>query len=374
MNNCKINILMIIGNTERGGAQAYVLNVLRSIDRSIFQIDIAVNESVPDGYDDEIKALGSNIYFFPKFKFVNFWEFRNIWEEICKGHKYNIIEAHATNAASVIFRIARKYGIHTIAHSHSAGYRGNIIEKCIKKAFSKFTKYESDYWFACSDLAAERLFGKKYRSYPRYYDIPNAIDTTQFLYDEDKHYRIRQALGIDRNTIVIGHVGSFTEPKNHTFLIDIFYELKKEKRNYVLLLIGDGPLKETIEEKTKKLGLSTEVFFIGNVQNVNDYMMAMDILLFPSVFEGFPVALVEAQTTGLPCVISDSITKDVNQTELIHRLSLNLSAKEWAQKIMDSISMTTDRKKYFEILNKSQFDIRKNTAFLMELYINIVND
>ena len=371
MRNMPIRILMIMGNTERGGAQAYALNVLRSIDRNLFHIDFAVNESVLDGYDEEIKSLGSDIYYFPKFHFVNYLEFSSTLNKIFEEHKFDIVEAHATNAASIIFRLAKKRGIHTIAHSHSAGYRGNKIEKIIKKAFSKLTKYESDYWFACSDLAAERLFGKKYKLYPRYYDIPNAINTTLFMYDEEKRFRIRQSMGIDNNAIIIGHVGSFTEPKNHSFLIDIFYELANDEREYILLLLGDGPLREEIQEKVNKMSISNKVFFMGNKQNVNEYMMAMDVFVFPSIFEGFPIALIEAQTTGLPCYISDSITEEINQTDLITRISLNDSPKEWAKAI--KLSTTMDRVAYFHKINRSKYEITKNIELLMNLYQEIVD-
>ena len=363
---------MVLGNTGRGGAQAYVMNVLRSIDKRRFKIDIAVNESKPDGYDDEIRLCGSDIYYFPKFKIFNWYQFQKRWEELLKTQKYDIIEAHATNSASVYFNMAKKLGIRTIAHSHSAGYRGKKVEKMIKKLFSRLTKAKSDYWFACSDLAAKRLFGDDYKFFPRYYEIPNAIDTIEFKFDKEKRDYIRNKLGISNNTMLIGHVGTFSEPKNHSFLIDVFYEMQNYKTEFKLLLLGDGQLRNVIIEKVKKMGLTDRVIFAGNVQNVNEYMMAMDAFVFPSIFEGFPVVLIEAQTTGLPCFISDSITDEVSQTDLITRISLDLQPQEWSNTIKSSIP--TERTKYFPIIHNSKYEIKNNVEFLMQLYQKILDD
>lgn len=360
---------MVLGNTGRGGAQAYVMNVLRNIDHDKFQIDFAVCESKPDGYDDEMRRYGSKILYIHPFRFLNYLEYSKKWKEILSGNKYDIVEAHATNAAAFFLRIAKKEGIKTIAHSHSAGYRGNAIEKNIKKIVSKATKKESDYWFACSDLAAERLFGKKYHNYPRYYNIPNAIDSKIFRFRDEIRNEIRNELGI-KDEIVIGHVGTFSEPKNHFFLLRVFHKLLSINSNYRLLLLGDGLLKEKVKHKVDELGLTNYVRFTGNVPNVNEYMMAMDIMVFPSLFEGFPVTLIEAQATGLPCIISDVITKEVDQTDLIHRLSLKDSEDEWVNTIVKT--KNSSREIYNSIISETKYDVGTSMSVLMNIYKEMI--
>lgn len=362
----KIRILMVMGNTGRGGTQAYVMNVIRNIDHSRFLIDVAVNESKKNGYDDEITNYNGKILFFPKFTITNILSFAKSWEKLFDDNEYDIVEAHATNAASVFLHIARKRGIHTIAHSHSAGYRGNRFEKIIKRFFSKLTKAEAEYWFACSDLAARRLFGNKYEVNSKYYDIPNAINVSKYYYDEHKRSQIRKNLGIEENVVLIGHVGTFSEPKNHAFLIDIFDQICKYTNIYRIILVGDGELRPVIQRKVNSLDLQDRVYFTGNVENVNDYMMAMDILVFPSIFEGFPVTLIEAQASGLQCFISDTISTEVDVTSLIHRLSIKLPAKEWACRIINT--KQNDRKGNSGLLSSTKYDMDVSIRRLSDLY------
>lgn len=362
----RIKILMVLGNTGRGGAQAYAMNVLRNIDLDEFQIDFAVYESKPDGYDSEITKYGSIIHYVPRFIVINYFECLSRWEKLFSVYHYDIVEAHATNAASFFLKIARKEGIHTIAHSHSAGYRGNRIERLAKQFFSKNTKKEADYWFACSDLAALRLFGSAYKDYPHYYGIPNSIDCSLFRFDEQKRVKIRNSIHV-KNELLIGHVGTFSEPKNHEFIINLFNEMiKKRGDNYRLLLLGDGALKSKIMKKTEELGITKYVTFTGTVPNVNEYMMAMDVLLFPSLFEGFPVTIIEAQASGLPCVISDVITKEVDQTDLVQRVSLDSPWEKWIDAI--HAASAKNREYYNDIILRSDYDVKKSVETLMDIY------
>ena len=180
-NDSKIRILMVLGNTGRGGAQTYAMNVLRNIDRDRFHIDFAVNYVYENGYTDEIRELESEILVIPKFKGINYGEYIRTFNSILINGKYDIVHGHVSSSASLYLRLAKEHGCKTIAHSHSAGYRGNAAEQVIKKMFTTGAKRYADYWFGCSRLAAERMFGKDYEKSPKYYDIPNAIISSRYL-------------------------------------------------------------------------------------------------------------------------------------------------------------------------------------------------
>lgn len=366
-NDSKIRILMVLGNTGRGGAQTYAMNVLRNIDKDRFHIDFAVNYVYENGYTDEIRELGSEILVIPKFKGINYVEYIRTFNSILTNGKYDIVHGHVSSSASLYLRLAKEHGCKTIAHSHSAGYRGNAAEQVIKKMFTIGAKRYADYWFGCSRLAAERMFGKDYEKSPKYYDIPNAIISSRYLYDTTIRERIRKSLSIPNDAIVYGHVGSFSTPKNHKFLIDVFEQIFRdqgEKSYYIIC--GEGALKESIEQEVRTKSFSEHAIFTGNVGNVNEYMMAMDVLVFPSLFEGFPVTLLEAQAAGLYCVSSDTITTEVTVTENVRPLSLECSRKEWA--MIAETAPDINRIAANETVRASRYNMDNSINELMSLY------
>lgn len=362
----KIKILMVMGNTGLGGTQAFVLNLLKNIDLGKFQIDIAVNNEKEDGIGDVFRQYGCNIYILPYFKVYNYFSFVKAWRSFLKQHYYSVIHAHSTNSASIYLKIAKEFGCVTVAHSHSDGYRGNCYQKEIKKFFAKGVGKYADYWFACSDKAAERLFGDEYKSYPRYFEIPNAINAEKYLYDEKKAKEIRTKLGVMKDEFLCGHVGTFSQPKNHAFLIEVFCEVLKRNNKAKLLCCGAGALMPQIKAKAKELGILERIIFPGVVMNINEYMMAMDVFVFPSLFEGFGIAILEAETCGLPVVMSDVIPSAVDLTDLVHRHSLNESASVWADTICDI--KIKDRCAYNEVIVNSKYNMRTSAELITSLY------
>ena len=362
----KIQILMVLGNTGRGGAQTFAMNVLRMIDKEKYQVDFAVNEIRENGYTEEIYELGSKIHVIPFFKGYNWRSYIEAWRKLLTENHYDIIHGHVSSSASIYLKEAKRHGCSTIVHSHSAGYRGNNVEQAIKMVFTLGAKKYADYWFACSKPAAIRLFGKDYKSNPNYYDIPNAIVTDNYIFNPNVRQRIRRDLGIDDKTRLYGHVGSFTAPKNHDFLLEVFAAILKENQNAYLVLAGQGERKQDIELKIASLGIQDKVKMVGNVGNANEYMMAMDLMVFPSFFEGFPITVLEAQATGLPIILSDSITDEVNLTECVYPMSLNLSAEDWAQKC-ECIS-ATDRAKANQIIADSKYNMKNCVGTIMSVY------
>lgn len=359
-----INILMILGNTGRGGSQSYVMNILRNINRQKFHIDIAVYLDKPNGYSDEIRQLGAKIITVPKFNGLNYLKCANAWRKILKNSSYHIIHAHATNAAFIPLRQARKLNIKTILHSHSAGFRGSPILKQIKALTAKLGLKYADSFCACSNQAAQKLHAHATI-------LPNAINTSQYLFSPQTRQQIRTSLAINPNTPLIGHIGSFSQPKNHTHILKTFSQIIRQNPNAKLILCGDGPLQNKILKQIKTLNLSPHVILTGNIPNPADYLMAIDALLFPSLFEGLPVTIIEAQATGLPCIISDTITPEVQITPLITKLPLSQSPSRWASTTLAAINTNPNRQAANSLIQKSPFNMPNAIAQLQSLYTSL---
>lgn len=361
---------MVLGNTGMEGAQAFVLNLIKNLDLNRFQVDLAVNIEKPNGIGEAVRSLGCHIYILPYFKVYNYPSYVKAWHHFFRTHPYDIVHAHSTNSASVYLRIAKKYGCATIAHSHSAGYRGNVIQRWVKKYFAHKTKGVADYWFACSDKAAERLYGKEYWKNNNYYAIPNAINVENYLFSKEKAQTIRKKLGVKDDELLCGHIGSFSGPKNHHFLMEIFHEVMKKNPNARFICCGAGALMPSVKEKAEQLGIIDRILFPGVVMNANEYLMAMDVLVFPSIFEGFPVSVIEAEASGLSIVMSDVITKEVDMTDLIHRHSLNDHPSEWARTINGLKSV--ERERYNKMIAESKYNMRTSIKLISSLYRELV--
>lgn len=358
---------MVLGSTKMAGTQIFVKNLVENIDLTRYQVDLAVNSGDDGtGISDELKSLGCKIYYLPYFKVYNYWGVVRAWKKFLSQHHYDIVHGHSTNSASIYLKIAREMGCATIAHSHSTGYRGGLLTRMFKSLFAKGAGSVADYWFACSDKAAEHLFGPAYTHYPYYYNIPNGIDAKCYRYDEKTAKRIREDLGVEDDVLLCGHIGTFTEPKNHSFLIDVFNEVLKISPRAKLVCCGGGPMMNKVKEKVLKRGLENHVIFTGVVANANEYLMSMDVFIFPSVYEGFAITVIEAEATGLPVVMSDVIPREVDLTNLVHRQSLSEHASIWAKSICN---MTHgDRKGYNQVLIDSKYNIINSAKYVSSLY------
>lgn len=357
---------MVLGNTRRGGTQAFIMNVLHNIDRERFQIDFAINNDYEGGWGPDMRTLGSEIFIMPVFRVYNWFSFRKAWDGFLSEHHYAIVHGHSTNSAGIYLKVARQHGCKTIAHIHSTGYRGNAIERVTKHFFSKMTKKQADYWFACSEKAAYRLYGDDYKSYPRYYEMPNAIDVKRFEYNEVIRKEIRKSLGVGDEEFLCGHAGTFSVPKNHTFLLDVFAEICKRNDKARLLLIGEGVLKQEVKKKARMLGVYGRIIFRQNLPNVNEYMMAMDLFIFPSLFEGFGMVSLEAQATGLKIIQSDTVPKDTHLTECVVSMSLNRHPAEWAEKAL--AMPQRDRKVMNKEIYETKYNLKHTLSHITKLY------
>ena len=357
-----IRILHVFGRMDRGGAETMVMNLYRNIDRNLIQFDFAVHTTDICDYEKEISGLGGKIYRFPQFNGINIMNYMNSWKNFLKKHQeYKIIHGHMYSIASIYLLISKRYGLYTIAHSHSTS-NGSGIKSIVKDIFCLPLKYICDYKMACSIDAAKWLFGEKIIRENSFHLLKNAINLEE--------YSCKNEILPNKEGIVCGHIGRFVEVKNHRFLVDVFFEYHKLDPSATLILIGTGELEDIIREYVVKLGLEKAVFFLGNQKNVKKHLRKMDVFIFPSMYEGVPLALVEAQASGIQCFISDTISDEVCITSCINKLSLKESASVWARCIKGKNLM---KKNTHSELRNAGYDIENTVQWLSEFYINHYN-
>ncbi|PFM78975.1 glycosyl transferase family 1 [Bacillus sp. AFS077874] len=365
-----MRVLQIIDNMNRGGAQAFIMNIYRKIDREILQFDFLLHTKEECAFNDEIRSLGGKIYTVPP-RNQGILKNKKALNDFFKEHSdYKVIHHHVSSLTYVTpLKIASNYNVpHRIVHSHNTKQGGSYVHNFIHRYNQMFVKNFATDYFACSQEAAKWLFGETLSDNYDSSVVRNGIDVSKFKYDKTLRDNIRSELKIG-NKIALGHIGRFMHQKNHEFLIDIFYEFHKINSNSVLILVGEGELKNKIEEKVVIKGLKDNVLFLGSRSNVNELLQAFDLFVMPSFHEGLPVTLVEAQAASLPCVISDGITHEVDLLNHIKYVSLRESAKNWAQSCLQVIS-NNFRKDESLLITNSGFDSSSVAQMLSEKYLN----
>mgnify|MGYP004501953721 FL=1 len=275
---------------------------------------------------------------------------------------------HSSSKNYLILKYAQKYAISIrIAHSHNTGFQThNVVKICVGNIMKERLMFYATNYLACSKIAGDWLFGKKAVETGKVKIIKNGIDIDRYRYNPIMREKKRKEIGVTDN-IVIGNVGRFVTQKNHTFLIEIFAEVKKKESKAVLLLAGIGDLMEPMKEKAKELGLDDSVIFLGFRTDVNELIQAMDLFLMPSLYEGFPVTAVEAQASGLPCILSDSITKEAALIEETVYIDLKKPSEYWAKHVVEKIGKS-NRENSYKTLKAKGFDIKDMVISLENIY------
>lgn len=355
-----IRVLHVVTHMNRGGLETMIMNYYRHIDRSKIQFDFLTHRDGKKDYDDEIQSLGGKIYHLPPLNPFDRNGYLKKLDEFFREHQeYKIVHSHLDCMSAYPLRAAKKYGVPVrIAHSHNTSQERNL--KYLVKLYSRslIPRYATDL-FACGEMAGKWMFKNH-----SFVIMRNAIESDKFIYDPEMAKKKRTTLGID-SKFVLGHVGRFNIQKNHEFLIEIFREVYKQDKNSVLLLVGTGELESKIQEQVRSMGLSEKVIFLGVREDIPELMQVMDIFVFPSLFEGLPVTVVEAQAAGLPCVVSNKITKEIDITESVKFLGIDGKISEWAKEILKKKERKEDA--YYRI-KRAGFDIKKNAEWLTEQY------
>ena len=365
-----IRVLHYIGSLELGGSQAFIMELYRNMNRTKVQFDFVTFPNEKGPLYDEIMSLGGKVYECPKYKGSNHFEFVNWWNTFLKKHKeYRIVHGHVRSVAAIYLPVVKFNKRFCIIHSHSTS-NGKGIASIIKSILQFPIRFLADYYMACSIAAGEWLFGKRITNSRKYSTVPNAINTEKFIFDKQVRMQVRQQFDINDN-LCIGHVGRFSEVKNHDFLLQVLSTLVKRDKKVRLLLVGDGPDKNKIEKKAANMGLSKYIIFTGAQLNTAKFYQAMDVFAFPSLWEGLGIAAIEAQSTGLPCVISDCIPKEVDiGAGLVTRLNIN-NDSVWAKTLLNQKLVRKNRKSQLAEVKKSGYDIKNNAKKLQRFYLKI---
>ncbi|UAL50271.1 glycosyltransferase family 1 protein [Metabacillus dongyingensis] len=358
-----MRVLQVVTIMNRGGLETMLMNYYRQMDRNKIQFDFMVHRVERGHYDDEIESLGGHIYRMPPIRPGNYRKyFHSLKDFFAKNRDYKVVHAHNNENSSFVLREAKKAGVPSrIAHSHLSDL-GIDLKLPFRLYARYYMKDNPTQFFACSKKAGQWLFGKRN-------DITvlnNAVNVNDFSFNQEVRSEIRKDLNID-DQLVIGHIGRFNKQKNHDFLIEVFKSIHDRMPNSLLLLAGEGHLRLSIEDKVKRLGLSENVHFLGVRKDVQKLMQAMDVFLFPSLFEGLPVVLVEAQAAGLKSFVSNTVTEETNVTGQLEFLSLKDPSESWANKIL---SATYEHKNTLKILREKGYDTSTMSHWLTEFYFN----
>lgn len=363
-----IRILHVIGIMDHGGAESMIMNLYRNIDREKLQFDFAENSLKPAYFDDEIRSLGGRVFHCAPYTGTNYFKYKKWWDVFFAEHaeEYPVVHGHNGNTAAIYLKSAKRSGRVTIAHSHNTNPEG--LRGILQKIYSYRMRYIADYFFGCSTQAGIDRFGRKTVNGPRYHLMKNSVDTAAFRYDRVKATQMRERLGMNGDEFIVGHIGRFVEQKNHAYLLRVFAEIVKRCPEARLILVGDGPLKEKIISEARRLEVFDRTIFTGMRDDVPDLLQAMDVLAFPSLYEGLPVTLVEAQASGLACVISDAVPADsIICKDLVTVVGLKRSPSAWAEQIL---SRRSDRRSdHCSEVAAAGFDIAENAKWLEVFYL-----
>lgn len=345
-----------------GGLETFILTLYRNMDKEEYHFDfITYDESIP--FEEELKSQGSTVFKVTA-RSKSVLQYKKELDNIFEENGYDIFWSNRTTLSSIQpFRAAKKYNVPVIiCHSHQSKNMGStftlIMHKLNQKQIRKYITKKA----ACSDVAAEWFFGND----KDVVVLKNSVDTDAYDYDLEKAEKLKKENNLE-GKFVLGHIGRFAVEKNHKFLIEIFEKVLEKEKNAVLLLCGDGEERANIEELVKEKKLEDHVKFLGIRKDIIDILHMFDVLVFPSLFEGLPFVLVEAQAAGLYCVVSDQVSQESKLTDRMEFIGLNQDAEYWAERIMEykNISRTSSK----EQMEASGFTISNLLEQIQELIL-----
>lgn len=362
--NRPVRIAHIIGKLNAAGVEAVVNNYYKNIDHNKYQFDYYIDSDSSCKPSKDLIDMGARYFVIPPYQHL-FSHIKTL-VRLFKENKYLIVHSGMNTLAPISLFAAWMAGVPIrINHNHSTAGKGEFKRNCLKYCLRPFAKVFANYYCACSKYAGIWLFGKNFFSSGKVTVFNNAVDTSKFAFSTSNRDKLRKELGIS-NKYVIGHIGRFTKQKNHYFLIDIFEQYYKKNSNAVLLLVGIGELQDEIKDAVKKKKLEDAVIFLGKRSDVDELYSAMDLFVLPSLYEGLPVVGVEAQVSGLPCIFSNEITREVAITENVYFLPIDGSVSDWCSQITNFKNLDLKRDKLK--LKDCSFDIKVQANNLVEYY------
>lgn len=360
-------VLQVDSKLFKGGAETFIMNLYRKIDRNKIQFDFLVFHTDREYYEEEIERLGGRIFHVPVMEGINLLRGQQLINAFFQHSKDNYLAVHGHMSAlgNMYLGAAKNAGIPVrIAHSHIAGdtpgFRGHI-----KGLFDSTFRNNATHLFACSDLAGKYMFGGS-----PYRVARNAIDTNCYAYDCESRKYFREKYHISSLTPVLGAVGRFEPQKNFQRLVQMFSVYSHIMPEAKLLIAGEGSQVNSILGLIKAKGLEKNVILLGVLNNMPMFYSAIDALIMPSLYEGLPFTAIEAQSAGLPCLLSDAITNEVSITNLVKYHSLNESDESWGYQINNMLNMQVDRSKYSGIVASSGYDVKTVANYFQNFYLS----
>lgn len=364
----KVRILQVLpGGSVRGGMENFVMNYYRKLVKYGIQFDFLYHYKTKGYYDDEIIKLGGHIYYLSVREDKNIFKYISQLSNLFSSHRYTIVHGHMPGLAPIYFALAKLYGVKIrISHCHVTDTERTVKGKVLKLIIKIIPAFANIY-FACSHEAGIFMYGNS-----NFQVINNAISVDKYLFNAENRAKLREEYNL-RDKFVVGHVGRFDLQKNHKFLVEIFAEIYRRNSRARLLLIGEGPLEDKIKKEIEAKGLQDVVIFLGARDDVNVLYSVMDCFVLPSLFEGCCIVGVEAQAAGLPCFVSDVCSKDMQITDAITFISLDLKPNAWA----DIILKTPLNREMDVSLIKKDFDehgysIDKAAKIFAEKYLSLL--
>lgn len=367
MEKRQYRVLQVLTAMNRGGAETMVMNHYRALDRNNVQFDFLVHRTEKGDYDDEIEKMGGRIFrAFP----IRPWTYLKYFRWLDRffrehGSEFIAVHGHIQENSGFALKYAKKYGINTLVASSHIADLGIDYKYFFRKFGKKWTNKYATTRIACGNAAGKFLYGRR-----DFFLLNNAIDTARYKFSPEVRYNKRDEFGIPQNVLVIGSVARFSPQKNHVFIIKVFAEILKTEPKAILILVGTGPLMAQTQKIVRDYGIESNVIFAGLRSDVPDILQTFDVFLMPSLFEGLPVSVIEAQAAGLPCVISDTIDMETNITGKVHFLSLKTSVSIWAKTIINS---STDNR-ICDMSSLNHYDVHENIHRLMYYYIHYKNE
>lgn len=325
-----IRILHILHSMNRGGAEAMLMNYYRNMDRTKVQFDFLLTEQNHCQYEDEILSMGGKVFRIPLLSAKNPFPYINGVKSFLSSHiDYRIVHSHTSSKSAVPLWVAKRCGVPVrVCHAHSSD-AGHGIEGFVRGVLGIWLKQVATDYMACGEDAGCCWYGESYVNQGKILVVPNAVDNDKFAYNQEIRNVIRDKYKIEENTLLLGMVARFHPVKNHSFALDVLKVLKDSGTDVKLMLVGDGELHDEIISKIKVLNLEQDVILTGIVGDVHNYLQAMDVVLMPSFNEGLPVSMIEAQASGVRCIVSTGVPKEVDVTDNVDFLPLDVA--QWTE-------------------------------------------
>ncbi|PFP29493.1 glycosyl transferase family 1 [Bacillus sp. AFS073361] len=370
----KKRILHIVSSMDRGGAETLIMNVYRNVDRSQIQFDFIVHGSEKGDYEDEILEMGGKIYRILSLGQLGPIRYLKELVRVMHFYPYQAVHSHTDFQSGFPTMAAKLVGIkQRICHSHSTNWQKGerLKERVILRVFKTIIKISATSYCSCSEEAAIFLFGKHVLKKGKVKVLKNGIDVKKFA-NVDRTFRkiLLEELQLPEEVITIGHVGTFSESKNQLFILKVLKSLLEKDSRFVMLLVGDGPLKQQIEDESKRLGIIDNIRFLGVRSDIPNLMNAFDLFLFPSKFEGFGIVALEAQSSGTPCVLSDAIPNRVDMgLGLVSFINLDQSIEVWCEAINKGLLIKRpDNKMIINKVVSKGYNIQNNIQDWLNIY------